>query len=69
MTIEQRLEQVEQQNNRIQRTNKRLTVALTKTVVAMCGAIAMGGKKTTEEFVSIRAKSVTAEYISALSGP
>ena len=29
MTIEQRLEQVEQQNQRIQRTNKRLTVALT----------------------------------------
>ena len=28
MTIEQRLEQVEQQNQRIQRTNKRLTVAL-----------------------------------------
>jgi hypothetical protein len=33
MTIEQRLEQVEQQNQRIQRTNKRLTVALTMTVV------------------------------------
>ncbi len=31
MTIEQRLEQVEQQNQRIQRTNKRLTVALTMT--------------------------------------
>ena len=32
MTIEQRLEQVEQYNQRIQRTNKRLTVALTMTV-------------------------------------
>ena len=35
MTVEQRLEQVEQQNQKIQRTNKRLTVALTMTVVAM----------------------------------
>jgi len=35
MTIEQRLEQVERQNQRIQRTNKRLTVALTMTVVVM----------------------------------
>jgi len=34
MTIEQRLEQVEQQNQRIQRTNKRLTVALTMMGVA-----------------------------------
>ena len=31
MTIEQRLEQVEQQNQKIQRTNKRLTMALTMT--------------------------------------
>ena len=28
MTIEQRLDQVEQQNHKIQRTNKRLTIAL-----------------------------------------
>ena len=41
MTIEQRLEQVEQQNQRIQRTNKRLTVALTMTVVAMCAVVTM----------------------------
>ena len=39
MTIEQRLEQVEQQNQRIQRTNKRLTVALTMTVVAMAAVV------------------------------
>ena len=32
MTIEQRLEQVEQQNQKIQRTNKRLPVALTMRV-------------------------------------
>jgi hypothetical protein len=41
MTIEQRLEQVEQQNQKIQRTNKRLTVALTMTVVAMCAVVTM----------------------------
>ena len=41
MTIEQRLEQVEQQNQRIHRTNKRLTVALTMTVVAMCAVVTM----------------------------
>ena len=42
MTIEQRLDQLEQQNHRIERKNKRLTAALTLTVVAMCGAIVMG---------------------------
>ena len=41
MTIEQRLEQVEQQNQRIQRTNKRLTVALTMPVVAMAAVVTM----------------------------
>jgi len=35
MTVEQRLEHLEQQNQRTQRTNKRLTVALAMTVVAM----------------------------------
>ena len=62
MTVEQRLDQLEKRN-------KRLTIALTMTVVAMAAAVTMAAKKTTEEFVSIRAKSVTAEYISALSGP
>ena len=41
MTIEQRLEQVERQNQRIQGTNKRLTVALTMTVVAMAAVVTM----------------------------
>jgi len=41
MTIEQRLEQVEHQNQRIQRTNKRLTVVLTMTVVAMAAVVTM----------------------------
>ena len=39
MTIEKRLGQVEQQNQRIQRTNKRLTIALTMTVVVMCAVV------------------------------
>ena len=41
MTMEQRLEQVEQQNQKIQRTNKRLTVALTMMAVAMCAVVTM----------------------------
>ncbi len=41
MTIEQRLEQVEQQNQRIQRTNKRLTVALTMMAVTICAVVTM----------------------------
>ena len=41
MTIEQRLEQVEQQNQRIQRTNKRLTVALTMMAVTMAAVVTM----------------------------
>ena len=41
MTIEQRLEQVEQQNHKIQRTNKGLTAALTMTVVAMAAVVTM----------------------------
>ena len=46
MTIEQRLEQVEQQNQKIQRTNKRLTVALTMTVVAMAAVVTMAATYT-----------------------
>ena len=41
MTIEQRLDQLEQQNQRIERKNKRLTVALTMTVVAMAAVVMM----------------------------
>jgi hypothetical protein len=41
MTIEQRLEQVEQQNQKIQRTNKRLTVALTLMAVVVCAVVTM----------------------------
>ena len=41
MTIEQRLEHLEQQNQRTQRTNKRLTVALTMMAVAICAVVTM----------------------------
>ena len=59
MTIEQRLEQVEQQNQRILRTNKRLTVALTMTVVAMAAVvtIAATGEKD-GDFDTVRARHI-----------
>ena len=41
MTIEQRLEQLEPQNQRIERKNKRLTVALTLMAVAICAVVTM----------------------------
>ena len=39
MTIEQRLEQLELHNQRIERKNKRLTVALTLMAVAICAVV------------------------------
>jgi len=39
MTIEQRLEQLELQNHRIERKNKRLTAALTLMAVAICAVV------------------------------
>ena len=44
MTIEQRLEQVEQQNQRIQRTKKRLTIALTMMAVRICAVVSMAAR-------------------------
>jgi peptidoglycan hydrolase-like amidase len=64
MTIEQRLEQVEQQNQKIQRTNKRLTVALTMTVVAMCAVVTMAAKRLEDaNFDEVRANRVIARSI------
>jgi hypothetical protein len=62
MTIEQRLEQVEQQNQRIQRTNKRLTVALTMMAVTMCAVVTMAatGEKRVE-FDTVTARSFYVE--------
>ena len=71
MTIEQRLEQVEQQdqhmqlqNQKIQRTNKRLTVALTMTVVAICAVVTMAaiGYKD-DRFGIVTAHKVIARHI------
>jgi hypothetical protein len=45
MTVEQRLEQVEQQNQKMQRTNKRLTVALTMVAMAWSVSIQLRPKK------------------------
>ena len=41
MTIEQRLEQLELQNQRIERKNKRLPAALTVMAVAICAVVTM----------------------------
>ena len=57
MTVEQRLEQVEQQNQKIQRTNKRLTVALMMTVVTM-GNTGWLGEKRQSNFDTVGAKRI-----------
>ena len=64
MTLDQRLDQLEQQNQRIERKNKRLTAALTLTVVAMCAAvtIAATGEKRGDFDI------VTARYINLKKG-
>ena len=71
MTIEQRLEQlelqnqrIERQNQRIERKNKRLTAALTLTVVAMCAAVTMAATGEKDgQFDSVVADSVMARTI------
>ena len=58
MTIEQRLEQVEQQNQRIQRTNKRMTVALTMMAVTICAVVTMAATGMKDDmFDTVRAKN------------
>ena len=39
MTLKQRLDQLERQNQRIERKKKRLTAALTLMAVAMCAVV------------------------------
>ena len=64
MTIEQRLDQLEQQNHRIELKNKRLTAALTLTVVAMCAAVTMAATGEKDgQFDSVVADSVMARTI------
>ena len=52
MTIEQRLEQLELQNQRIERKNRRLTAALTVMAMAICAVVTMAatddGRKVSE---------------------
>ena len=45
MTLEQRLDQLEEQNQRIERKNKRLTAALTVMAVAMCAVVTVAAKR------------------------
>jgi hypothetical protein len=59
MTVEQRLEQVEQQNQKIQRTNKRLTVALTMMAVVVCAVVTMAATGDKDgEFDTVVARSI-----------
>ena len=39
MTVDERFEQLERKTQRLEQRNKRLTVALTMTVVAMCAVV------------------------------
>jgi hypothetical protein len=41
MTVDERFEQLERKTQRLEKRNKRLTVALTLTVVAMCAVVTM----------------------------
>ena len=62
MTLEQRLDQLEQQCHRIERKNTRLTTALALTVVTMCAAVtiaATGEKDGTFDTVMARYIFVT----------
>ena len=48
MTLEQRLDQLEQQTQRIERKNRRLTTALTMPEVAMCAVGPMAAAEVQE---------------------
>ena len=62
MTIEQRLEQVEQQNQRIQRTNKRLTVALTMMAVVVCAVVTLAATGLKDgDFDTVTARTIFVE--------
>jgi len=44
MTVDERFEQLERKTQRLEKRNKRLTVALTMTVVAMCAVVTVAAK-------------------------
>ena len=68
MTIEQRLDQVEQQNQRIQRTNKRLTVGLTMMAVVVCAVVTMAATGEKDgRFDTVMADTVVARHIGVLN--
>ena len=67
MTIEERLEQLELQNQRIERKNKRLTAALTLMAVVMCAMVAVAAKGVegiVDDFFMVRAEMVTTKLMS-----
>ena len=59
-TTEDRLE-------RLEKHNRRLTAALTVLAVAICGVVAIGAKGQSEQFSSISAENIKAEYINVKS--
>jgi len=68
MTIEQRLEQVEQENQKIQRTKKRLTVALTMMAVTICAVVTMAATGLKDgDFDTVVANRVTARHIAVVN--
>ncbi len=44
MTVDERFEQLERKTQRLEKRNKRLTVALTMMVVAMCAVVKMAAR-------------------------
>ena len=62
MTVDERFEQLERKTQRLEKRNKRLTVALTMTVVAMAAVVTMAATGDKDgHFDSITAKSIVVE--------
>ena len=63
MTLKQRLDQLEQQNQHIERKNRRLTAALTLMAVAMCAVVTVAATEwDSKQFHTVSALDVKAGY-------
>ena len=64
MTVDERFEQLERKTQRLEKRNKRLTVGLTMTVVAMCAMVTMAATGLKDgEFDTVVADTVAARTI------
>jgi len=64
MTVDERFEQLERKTQRLEKRNKRLTVALTMTVVAMCAVVTMAATDDKDGvFDTVMANAVMARSI------